>query len=366
MFIPARSAGSVRDLMAQNMNQALKLHTNLRFLKTGDFKSMKLRLTAVSENDLHRIHEASLKILKETGCIFHGEEALKILKRHGARVDGKTVYFSPQTVEKALESVPSTFRWKARNDAHSTTIGKGGFRLGPNAGNIYVQDLDNGRRPAILKDVGKIQTLHQVSDVTDFVGNNPCDPGDVDIFKKHLHITYETLKHTDKPLMSYFGPHPGQALETLQMLKIAFGDENILKNHHVLGLGVPPTSPLSYDEDVLRAITEFARHNQPVLITAAAMGGVTAPVNLMGIALQQNAELLAGTAYIQMVSPGNPVVWTPASTVAWLRTASYNTGTPEGMLPNLAILQTARDFYHFPTRSMAGLARRPSFHRRTT
>lgn len=316
---------------------------------------MKLRLKVLTENELDRIHAASLKILKDTGCVFHSKEALGILKRHGARVSNQTVYFSSEVVETALGSVPPVFRWTARNDKRSTTVGEGGSRLAPNAGNIYVQDLDQGRRRATLQDVGRIQTIHQLSDVTDFVGNNPCDPSDVDPAKKHLHITYEILKHTDKPLMSYFGPHPGQAAETLQMVKIAFDDDDILTRKHVIGLGVPPTSPLSYDQDVLRAITEFARNSQPVLIVPAAMGGVTAPINLMGIALQQNAELLAGTVYVQMVNPGNPVVWTPSSTVAWLRTASYNTGTPEGMLPNLAILQMARDFYHLPTRNMAGL-----------
>ena len=55
----------------------------------------------------------------------------------------------------------------------------------------------------------------------------------------------------------------------------------------------------------------FAEHNQPVMITTTAMGGISGPLDLMGIALQQNAELLAGTIYVQLVNPGNPVVWSP-------------------------------------------------------
>jgi len=188
---------------------------------------MKLRLTTASENDLWRIHDASLKILNETGCIFHSQKALGTLKKHGVKVTGKTAFFHKDLVEKSMRTVPRSFHWRARNDAFSTTIGKGGFRLAPNAGNIYVQDLDNGRRLAKLEDVVKIQTIHQLSDVTDFVGNNPCDPSDIDTLKKHLHITYETLKHTDKPMVSYFAPNKGQSFETLQMMKIAFGEEDI-------------------------------------------------------------------------------------------------------------------------------------------
>jgi len=53
---------------------------------------MKLHLTAASENDLWRIHEASLKILHETGCIFDSEKALGTLKKHGVTVRVKLLF----------------------------------------------------------------------------------------------------------------------------------------------------------------------------------------------------------------------------------------------------------------------------------
>ena len=317
--------------------------------------TMKLRLSIATEDDLYRLHDASLRILRETGCIFHSEQALATLSRHGARVSGKTVYFSKALVNKSMATVPRSFTWRARNDLYSTVIGDGGFRLAPNAGNIYVQDIDSGRRQATLADVRKIQTIHQMSDVTDFVGSNPCDPSDIDPLKRHLHVTYETLKHTDKPMLSYFAPYNNQAAETLKMVELVFAEDHVLNDHHVVGTSTATTSPLSYSEDVLGVITAFAEHNQPILISPAIMGGITGPLSRIGIALQQNAELLAGTTYLQLVKPGVPVVWSPSSTVAWLKTAAYSTGTPEAMLPNIIGLQMAKDFYHIPTRSMAGL-----------
>lgn len=316
---------------------------------------MKLHLAFSGEPDHSSIHAASIKLLCETGCIFHSDQALETLKKHGAKVEGKTVYFNEDLVKKAMATVPSTFQWRARNADFTTTIGKGGFRLAPSAGNIYVQDMDKGRRIAVLEDVRRIQSIHQMSSVVDFVGNNPCDPSDIDPSQRHLYVTYETLKHTQKPLVSYFAPYKEQPAETLQMVALAFGEPDVLKNHHVVGTSVATTSPLSYSAETLQVITAFAEHNQPVMITTAAMGGISGPLDLMGIALQQNAELLAGTVYIQLVNPGNPVVWSPSSTVAWLKTANYSTGTPEGMLPNILILQMAREFYKVPTRSMAGL-----------
>ncbi len=316
---------------------------------------MKLRLTIAAQNDLLPIHEASVKILGETGCVFHSEKALGIFKRHGAKVKGQTVYFPKDLVQKSMGTVPSAFHWRARHSDFSTIIGTEGYRLAPNAGNIYVQDLENGRRLAELEDVRKIQSIHQMSDETDFVGNNPCDPSDINPSKRHLYVTYETLKHTNKPLVSYFAPHRDQAKETLQMVAMAFGEDDVLKNHYVVGTSVGTNSPLFYSEGALDVMTAFAERNQPIMLTPALMGGITGPLDLMGIALQQNTELLAGTIYIQLVNPGNPVVWSPSSTVAWLKTASYSTGTPEAMLPNILVLQMAKDLYKIPTRSMAGL-----------
>ncbi len=63
---------------------------------------MQLQLKAVSEDDLSMIHGASLKILKETGCVFHSEEALGIFKKHGAKIDGRTVYFSKAMIENTI------------------------------------------------------------------------------------------------------------------------------------------------------------------------------------------------------------------------------------------------------------------------
>ncbi len=75
---------------------------------------MKLRLKIASENDLSRIHDASLKILSETGCVVQSEKALGILKKRGAKVEGKTAYFPEALVASAIETAPRTFPERGR------------------------------------------------------------------------------------------------------------------------------------------------------------------------------------------------------------------------------------------------------------
>ena len=58
---------------------------------------------------------------------------------------------------------------------------------------------------------------------------------------------------------------------------------------------------------------------------------------------------------MQLARPGIPVVYSPASTVANMRTGGYVTGSPEANLINLINLQLAQELYNLPTRCMAGL-----------
>jgi trimethylamine--corrinoid protein Co-methyltransferase len=45
------------------------------------------RLTYLASDEIERLHEASLSLLERTGCVFHDERALVILRPAGARVD---------------------------------------------------------------------------------------------------------------------------------------------------------------------------------------------------------------------------------------------------------------------------------------
>jgi len=163
------------------------------------------RLKAISEEDMAWIHEASLKILGETGVVFHSEEALAICKKHGVKVNGKTVYFPKEIVSQALETSPATYRWQARNDAYSVTVGdkKEKLLLQPNGGPVFIQDLDKGRRPATLEDFANIIKLCQAGDEVSLVGSFPVDPSDVKQAEKHLHMMYTTLKNTAKPVIAF-------------------------------------------------------------------------------------------------------------------------------------------------------------------
>lgn len=318
--------------------------------------AMTNRLEVISSADMDWVHEASLKILEETGVVFHSEEALDIFKSHGARVDGKTVYFPQNMVNKALQNAPQNFKWRARNDARSVIVGdqNENLLLQPNGGPVFVQDLENGRREGTREDFANIIKICQNSDIVNLIGSFPVDATDVAPDKKHLYMIYEILKNSDKPIIA-FQSNTDNVNQILNMVEIAMARNGFLDENHCVGVGVDPLSPLSYESASCETIIEFAKRNQIIWFTAAILAGLSGPVSLFGTVTLQNAEELAGIVLAQLVNPGNPVIYSIGSTVADMKNGSFVTGSPEMMLIHIAALQMGLNFYKLPTRSMCGM-----------
>ena len=314
------------------------------------------RLKVISKSDMDWIHAASLKILEETGVVFHSQEALELCKRKGAKVNGKIAYFSPQMVSQALETAPETFSWQARNDAYSVRVGDKKERLlfQPNGGPIFIQDLDKGRRKATLEDFANTIKLCHASDVVSLIGSFPVDPGDVNPEDKYLYMMHEILRNTDKPVIAFETSGP-KIKHMLKMVELSFGQKDFFNRNHCVGVAVCPLSPLAFEPASCETIIEFAKQNQIIFFTAAIMGGFSGPISLIGTVIQQNTEILAGITLAQLANPGNPVVYSNGSAVANMRNGNFTTGSPEMMLIHIAGMQMSLDHYHLPTRSMCGM-----------
>ncbi len=310
------------------------------------------KLAIITFEDLVRIHDASVKVLEETGMVFQSNKALDLLKKHGAKVANQTAYIPRKMVDQALAQCPKIVKWRALNEKNTIEIGKGLYAQA-GGGSVYIQDIDQGRRLGKLVDFSNIQKLYQSSDAIDIVGFSPVDPSDLDAKEKHLHMQYEILNHSDKPVHGHVcgGFQAGQMLD---MMEIAFGEEGLLKKHHVIGLSINTISPLGFGEDQIDTLFEYASRNQIIIAAPLAIGGASAPLSHAGMTVLANAEILGITVLAQLVNPGNPVLLAPSSSFADIRTGSYSSGIPDGMLHLITHIQLCRDFYHLPTRVLCG------------
>jgi trimethylamine--corrinoid protein Co-methyltransferase len=314
------------------------------------------KIEVLSNNEMNLVHNSSMKILEETGVIFNSEEAINIFKSHGFKVENKIVYINEEQIEKALLTCPNTFKFSARNDSKSLLVGFKQKELVVSAtyGPVFVQDLDNGRRRGSVEDYIKITKLCHASDVVNVVGGIPVDFNDVDTEVKHLHMIYNSLKHTDKPVYG-ISENQEKIRQMFDLLEIAYGEKESLWEKNVFPVPVCPLSPLRYDWQACESMLGYAKYKQPIYINSCVMAGGTGPVSLIGTTVQLNAEILAGLVLIQLINPGTPVVYVPGSTTANMQTGSYSTGSPEANLINIAAVQLALNLYHIPTRVMSGL-----------
>jgi trimethylamine--corrinoid protein Co-methyltransferase len=94
----------------------------------------------------------------------------------------------------------------------------------------------------------------------------------------------------------------------------------------------------------------MAEHGQPVVLTPFTLSGAMAPATIAGALALQNAEALAGIAYIQMVNPGVPCAYGGFTSNVDMKTGAPAFGTPEYTRAALAGGQLARR-YKLPYRS---------------
>lgn len=313
-------------------------------------------LKPISPNQMTRLHEATLRILADTGIIFESDEALAIFKKHGAKVEGSTVFIDEKMVNDAIESSPSTYRHRGRNDDRSILVGHRQKRLVLSGayGPVNIYDPENGRRPGTMEDFINLTKLSQALDCVSVVGGLPIDPSDLNPKHKTFQLLYQILRHTDKPIWAF--PSSSVDIQTMfRMIEIAYGRSAQIWDEHVVAAPVCPLSPLKYARTASETILAYAKHRQPLYINSCIMAGVSGPINLLGSATLMNTEILAGLVLAQLVRPGTPIVYVPGGTVADMRSGAYICGSPESNLIVMAGLQMALDQYLLPTRVMGGL-----------
>ncbi|SDP64521.1 trimethylamine methyltransferase family protein [Desulforhopalus singaporensis] len=313
-------------------------------------------LKPVSPDQMTRLHDATLRILAETGIVFESEEALAIFKKHGARVEGRTVFIDEKMVDDAIQSAPSTYRHRGRNDARSILVGHRQKRLVLSGayGPVNIYDPENGRRPGTMEDFINLTKLSHALDSVSVVGGLPVDPSDLEPKHKTFQMLYQILRHTDKPIWA-FSSLGEDVLNMFKMVEIAYGSSAQVWEEHVVAAPVCPLSPLKYARTASETILTYARHRQPLYINSCIMAGVSGPISLLGTATLMNTEILGGLVLAQLTAPGTPIVYVPGGTVADMRSGSYICGSPESNLIVMVGLQMALDQYLLPTRVMGGL-----------
>ncbi|MDJ0817562.1 MAG: trimethylamine methyltransferase family protein [Desulfobacterales bacterium] len=307
----------------------------------------------LTQSQIEQIHEATLEVMEQIGIDFKYKKALEILSKGGANVDGFRVRFPRKMVEAQLRKVPSEFTLYARNPEHNLIIGGDQHIHVPANCAPFVTDLDKGRRYGTFDDFENLVKLTHASQNLNMLSNILVEPNDVSHELRPAKTIYACLRLSDKCFMGS-AIDPDGARHTLQMISIVFGEkEPLTQKPRVIAIPCSLT-PLCYDENMLGVMIEYAKAGQPQLINSLTIGGATAPATLAGALVVQNAEILAGIVFAELVREGTPVVYAMGSSCADMRSGTLSVGAPEMSIHNVMAAQMAR-FYKIPSRGVGTL-----------
>ena len=301
----------------------------------------------VDEEGLQIIENNADTILEEIGIEFRDmPEALEILKKGGAEIDGVTARFPRGLCRSIIQgSAPAEYTQHARNSERSVRIGGKNTVFVPAYGSPFVFDIDKGRRYATIEDFQNFVKLAYMSPSLHHSGGTICEPVDIPVNKRHLDMVYSHIKYSDKPFMGSVTA-PERAEDTVEMIKIIAG-ENFIDPE----TGRPRTyatslinanSPMTFDETMLGAAKVYAENNQATIITPFILAGAMSPVTVAGTAAQTLAEALAGITFVQLVNPGAPVIFGSFASSMSMQSGAPTFGTPEPALVLYTMAALAR------------------------
>ncbi|NMC13642.1 MAG: hypothetical protein GYA34_12270 [Chloroflexi bacterium] len=309
---------------------------------------MKYSTQIINEQEQERIHKQSIRILEEVGVRFHGEKALDILAKHGAKVDwdSKIAKIPAALVEQALATSPKSFVLGSRNPQYDLAMPSPISYYCMDGTAAFALDFESGeRRYGTRKDIRNAMRIFQQLDLGRMAWA-PTTASDAPSPSRALHEFFEMVRNCSK-----HGQHElhttSQVPYLIEGLTAIMGSEDELKRRNAFSLIYCPVAPLTHDGEMLDAYLELGQVNMPVMIMPMPVPGSTGPASLFGTLCLANAETLSSIVIYQLAHPGRPLVYSSAMGTLDFATGGYLGGTTEMGLQSAALSVMGR-FYNLP------------------
>jgi len=312
----------------------------------------KPRISFLSENEIEAIHNASLKVLGNTGIKVMSQQALDILKEAGAKVDydGNRATIPANLVEEALRRAPKTIKYYARNPKYDFVLNKQEPHL-CTVGGLHIVDGETGEhRSATKEDIARCAVIGDYLDHVDVVWRVGT-PMDVPAAMQNMIGMYICLSNTEKHVEGGM-VNAKEAQYTIEIAAAIVGGREELKRRPIISATECPISPLTYDKGMIEAVIEFAKAGVPVVMYSMPMMGATGPATLAGTMAIANAEFLGGLVILEFASPGTPVVYAIDVSSMDFKTGAVLSQSAENSLMNVGLGQLAYR-YGLPTEKEA-------------
>lgn len=268
---------------------------------------MHLTAKILTEEEQHRIHTMSLRILEEVGIRFLGDRASRILRENGVKIDpeDKIAKIPAELVEHALKTAPKSFILGARNPAYNFPLPTPFTRYGLDGTAAFVLDFQKGeRRYGTSKDIENALRIFQRMDMGVMAWAPTCaedKPAHVRVLHEFFSMARYCSKHGEHELHRV-----GQVPYLEEGLIAIMGSEEALRNSRAYSLIYCPVAPLTHDGQMLDAYLQLGEVGLPVMCMPMPVNGTTGPASLYSNIALANAEMLSSLVIFQLAHPKRP------------------------------------------------------------
>ncbi|MBM4426445.1 MAG: trimethylamine methyltransferase [Chloroflexi bacterium] len=308
----------------------------------------------LTQEQVEKIHNASLEILEEVGLKVRYETARELFKKHGCSVEEERVKFPRTVVEKYRKMVPSSFTFHGRDPKFDKTIPQDSpVIVTASSAPDIIDPVTGVERRAESRDIAQIAHLiNELPGYDIFSISTLADDAPADQFT--ISRLYPSIKYCLKPIR-VTTTDMKDTHSIMEMAYLVAGGEEAYKAHPFLTHHYcPVVSPLTMDNLSTENVMFFAKEGLPVYPTIVPNAGLTSPMSMAGTIVQGNAEFLSALVLMEMVKEGTPTIYATLGTVADMRSGAYTSGAIECGMLHMAYAQMAR-FYDVPAGGYVGL-----------
>lgn len=262
----------------------------------------------LSDEQLEKLHAASLEVMERTGIRFLEESALEIFQKGGCPVDGDLVRFPPDRVEWALRACPKQLVLYDREGRPAIHLSGRTAYYGNGSDLLFIIDHRTGeRREPVLQDVRDMVTVVDALPGLDFAmsGFIPKDLSEASAQKWQM---LTMLECTSKPIV-YVTTNLVNTQAEVQMAEIVAGGADALRERPFAACYINISNPLRHNPESVGKLIWLSERGLPFVYRPSVVTrGLSTPITGAGFLVTNNVAGLAGLVLSQLVREGSPFI----------------------------------------------------------
>jgi len=312
-----------------------------------------MTLAVLSEAETVKLHKRTLEIFDSVGVRVTHDEALKRLRKAGARVDeaSSQVRFQPDLVQELLDAAPPVAVATGLN-GKILEIGGDNRYYGSLILDPVVVPYGGGPRPPVLEDVRRHTIIGESLDRVNAMMRMQYPVSDVPEPDCYLKTMEVFLSHTTKHIAA-MPASVENCREWMDVMACIAEAAGLDVKTPLMSLATAVTSPLQIHGPNIEIMKMAIERHYPLKSTVCPMAGTTSPYSIAGTALIANVESLAAVLVAQVYSPGHPVFYGYGPSVTDMRTGHDLYYKAEKMIFKTIAAQMGK-YYGLPVTGEAG------------